>query len=359
MTEEVDALQAFDPLSLIALVVGLLALGIALEVGLRFARRWAESKEQWLVGLVLRALQWQSLFWSLLLAAGWLLAGLSDVSVERQRGLEIVMSLFLISLTVVAVRLVLGWFKMLAARRPSASVSILNYLINGTGVVIVLAVALYMFNVSAPLLLLTLLGSTLGLSLAFREPLSNLFAGVMLTASSRIRPGDFLRLPSGEKGTVLDIEWDVTTVRQEENSLVIVPNSHMAGAQIINYSQPDPEFELAVVVGVSYDSDLEEVERVTIEEAEAVVRDVPGGVPAPSPYIRFREFRDSDIKFEVFMNTRDFVGRNRVKHEFIKQLHRRYDQEGIVIPFPAVELHTPPGDAPSGAGPQPAGKGGG
>jgi small-conductance mechanosensitive channel len=179
----------------------------------------------------------------------------------------------------------------------------------------------------------------------------------MLTASSRVRPGDFVRLPSGEKGTVVDIEWDVTMIRKLENSLVIVPNSDMAGAQIINYSQPEPNFELAVVVGVSYDSDLEEVERVTIEVAEAVVRDVPGGVSAPSPYIRYREFRGSDIKFEVFMHTQDFVGRNRVKHEFIKRLHRRYEKEGIVMPFPTVELHTPPGKARAAGSPQLAGTG--
>jgi small-conductance mechanosensitive channel len=357
MTEEFDALQMFDPLSLIALAVGLLALGIALEVGLRFAQRWAESKERRLASIVLRALYWQPLLWSVLLGVGWLLAGLSDVSVARQRGLEIVWGLLLISLTIVAVRILLGWIGMLSAKRPSASVSVLHYLINGLGIVIVVTVVLYVFDVSAPLLMLTLLGSTLGLSLAFREPLSNLFAGVMLTASSRVRPGDFVRLPSGEKGTVVDIEWDVTTVRQLENSLVIVPNSDMAGVLIINYSQPEPNFELAVVVGVSYDSDLEKVERVTIEVAEDVVRDVPGGVRAPSPYIRYREFRDSDIKLEVFVRTQDFVGRNRIKHEFMKRLHRRYEKEGIVMPFPIVELHTPGGGAPPVGSPLPVGTG--
>ena len=57
------------------------------------------------------------------------------------------------------------------------------------------------------------------------------------------------------------------------------------------------------------------------------------------------------------MHSQDFVGRNRVKHEFIKRLHRRYDKEGIVMPFPTVELHTPPGEAPEVASPQPAGNG--
>ena len=119
MTEEVDALQTFNPLSVIGLALALLALGVALEIGLRFAQRWAESRERRLASVVLRALYWQPLFWSVLFGAGWLLASLSDVSVARQRGLEIVLGLLLISLTIVAVRILLGWIGMLTARRPS------------------------------------------------------------------------------------------------------------------------------------------------------------------------------------------------------------------------------------------------
>ena len=102
MTEEADALQTFDPLSLIALALGLLLLGIALEMGLRFAQRWAESHDRRMTSIVLHALHWQPIFWSVLVGAGWLLTGLSDVSIERQRGLEIVWSLLFISLTIQA-----------------------------------------------------------------------------------------------------------------------------------------------------------------------------------------------------------------------------------------------------------------
>jgi small-conductance mechanosensitive channel len=342
MTEEFDALQAFNPLSAIGLAIGLLALGIALEVLLRLAGRWAKGKERPLAAVILGALRWLPLFWCVLTGAALLLAGLSDVSTERQRGLEILWALLIISLTVFGVRILTGWVKLLTAHRPSASVSILTYLINGVGAVIVLTVVLYAFNVSVPLLLFTVLASTFGLTVAFREPLANLFAGTLLTASSRVSPGDFVRLPSGQEGHIVDIEWDITTIQQLWNNQIIVPNSVMAQAEIINYHLPEPELAVKVAVGVSYDSDLEKVERVTIEVAASVMREVSGGVPASSPFIRYTGFGDSQIQFTVFMRGQKFADHILIRHEFVKRLHRRYQEEGIVIPFHIRTLHTPP-----------------
>jgi small-conductance mechanosensitive channel len=233
---------------------------------------------------------------------------------------------------------------MLTAKRRLASVSVLGYLINGVAIIIVVAVVLWLLDVPVPLLLLTTLGSTIGLSLALRNSLSNLFAGVVLTASSRLVPGDFVRLADGEEGYIVDIEWDITTIRQRGNSLIMVPNSVMTAAQIINYDQPEPEIRVQVAVGVSYESDLEEVERVTVEVAESVMRGVSGGVPSYSPNIRYHTFDDSNIGFEVNMQCQRWNDQFRVRHEFIKRLHRRYREEGIVISYPIRTLNTLPGE---------------
>ena len=342
MTEEFDALLKFDPLRTIVFAVGVLLLGILLEVGLRFLERRAESRDRHRTAVILNALHWQPIFWCAWYVVMSLMAVFSDVSVERQRGLEILWSLLLISLTIVGVRIMTGWVRLVSAERPSASVSVLNYLVNGIAIVIIVMVILYTLNISTPLLLLTFLASTLGLSLAFREPLANLFAGVVLTVSQRLNPGDFVRLPSGEEGRVEDIEWDVTSIRQLRDSQIIVPNSFLTKAEIINFDHPSSEYELKVMVGVSYDSNLEQVEEVTIQVADDVLRQFGDGKLVAPSYLQFKEFADSDIKFAAYLRCQDFANRNRVRHEFIKQLHQRYEQEGIVMPFPTLELHTSP-----------------
>jgi small-conductance mechanosensitive channel len=257
---------------------------------------------------------------------------------------EILWSLLLISITVFGVRILTGWVRLITAQKPSASVSVLNYLVSGAAIVIVLLVILFALDISAPLLMLTFLGSTLGLSLAFREPLSNLFAGVVLTVSQRLNPGDFVRLPSEEQGRVVDIEWDVTSIRQENDSQIIVPNSFLTKAEIINFDHPSPEYVLKIQVGVSYDSDLKLVELITIQVADEVLRQVGDGKLVRPSYVRYKEFDESDIKFAVYMRCKNFSDRNLVRHEFIKQLHERYRAEGIEMPFPILELHSPAED---------------
>lgn len=340
MTEEFDALQGFDLLGTIILVLGIILLGIALEFGLRLIRRWTESKDWLRTGVILQAFYWQPIFWCALYAVSIILISFSEVSVIRQVGQGLVQSLLLISITIVFVRILTGWVKMLTAQRASASSSIVNYLINGAAILIVAIVVLYTLQVSVTLILITVFGSTLGLSFALREPLSNLFAGLILTASQRLTPGDFIRLPSGEKGRVVDIQWDVTLIHQERDSEIIMPNSLMTQAEIINFDRPDSEFWEEVKVGVSYDSDLDQVELVTIEVADEVIRQVnDGNLVAPS-YLRYKQFGDSDIKFTVFLRCPNFSDRHQIKHEFINQLHKRYALEGIEMPFPTLELHA-------------------
>ncbi|MGQ9678990.1 MAG: hypothetical protein ACUVUD_06915 [bacterium] len=96
-----------------------------------------------------------------------------------------------------------------------------------------------------------------------------------------------------------------------------------------------------IEVGVSYDSDLEKVERVTLEVARKVLREVPGGVHDLEPLFRFHTFGDFSIYFTVFLRAKDVMSQFVVRHAFIKELHRRYRQEGIVIPFPIRTVFLP------------------
>lgn len=91
---------------------------------------------------------------------------------------------------------------------------------------------------------------------------------------------------------------------------------------------------LLVPVGVSYDSDLEKVEQITVEVAREALKDVQGGVDGFEPFIRYHTFADSSINFTVILRCQEFVDQYLVKHEFVKRLHKRYRDEGIEIPFP-------------------------
>jgi small-conductance mechanosensitive channel len=183
--------------------------------------------------------------------------------------------------------------------------------------------------------LLTALGvGGLAVALALQDTLANLFAGIHILASKTVQPGDYIRLSSGEEGYVVDINWRQTTVRQLSNNLVVIPNGELAKSNMTNFTRPEQELTVLVQAGVSYDSDLEHVERVTAEVVNEVMTEITGAVPEHEAAIRFHTFGDSRIGFTIILGVGEFSDQFRIKHEFIKRLHRRYREEGIRIPAP-------------------------
>lgn len=183
--------------------------------------------------------------------------------------------------------------------------------------------------------LLTTLGiGSLAVAIALQDTLGNLFAGLYIKADRPIEAGHYVRLESGEEGYVDRIGWRSTRIKMLPNNMVVVPNSKLVQSNITNYHLPEKELAVLVQVGVHYDSDLEQVERVTGEVAKEVLRTVPGGVPSFEPFIRYHTFNQSSIDFTVILRAREFVDNFLIKHEFIKRLQARYQKEGIIIPFP-------------------------
>ncbi|MEW6457243.1 MAG: mechanosensitive ion channel family protein [Acidobacteriota bacterium] len=179
----------------------------------------------------------------------------------------------------------------------------------------------------------------LAIALALQDTLSNLFSGFHILITRQIKPGDYVKLDTGEEGYVTDVTWRNTTIRALPNNLIIVPNSKLASAIVVNYYLPEKEMAVLVNVGVNYDSDLEKVEKVTIEVAKEVMKEIQGGVTEFEPFIRYHTFADFSINFTVILRAKEFVDQYPIKHEFIKRLHKRYKEEGIEIPFPIRTVH--------------------
>jgi small-conductance mechanosensitive channel len=242
---------------------------------------------------------------------------------------------------VVIMRITTQWINLSSGAGNFPAVSVLTNFLRVIIASITIMIILQYAGISITPALAALGVSGLAVSLALQEPLSSLFSGILIVASNQLKPGQYVRLSSGEEGYIIDINWRTTNIRQLANNMVIVPNSQMTSAIVINYDTPEKELSILFDVGVSYDSDLEHVEQVTIEVASEVMQEVTGGVPGTTPFIRYNQFQDFSINFTVIMRGAEFVDQYLIKHEFVKRLHRRYRQEGIVIPFPIQTLHTP------------------
>lgn len=252
-------------------------------------------------------------------------------------------ALLILMATLGAARVVAGLVQSVAQTRTGVAGSATIF-VNITRVVVLamgLLVALETVGVSIAPLLTALGVGGLAVALALQDTLANLFAGVHILASKTVQPGDYIRLTSGEEGYVVDINWRNTVVRNLSNNLVIIPNGRLARTNMTNFTQPEQQLSILVQVGVGYESDLEHVERVTLDVVDGVMADINGAVPDHEGAVRFHTFADSRIGFTVILGVGEFSDQYRIKHEFIKRLHRRFREEGISIPAPTrtVTLH--------------------
>lgn len=172
----------------------------------------------------------------------------------------------------------------------------------------------------------------LAIALAFQGSLSNLAAGVLLVTFRPFKIGDFVEA-GGTAGVVEKIEIFTTQIRTGDNKTIIVPNSGVVGGNIVNYSTK-PTRRIDLVIGVGYNDDLDKV-RAVLEDIISAEKRI---LDDPAPTIAVSELGDSSVNFVVrpWVNSADYWPVNFELHETIK---KRFDAEGINIPFPQTDVH--------------------
>ena len=286
--------------------------------------------------VILAAVESQIVLWFFLLA---LSLALRDVPIEEHYGLYISMILKIIliaSITHASAKLVVGlldiWSKQQGGGFPSTT--IFTNIVWITVYAIGLLIILDSLNVSIAPMLTALGVGGLAVSLALKDTLSDVFAGLHILLSKKVQPGDFISLDSGEMGYIQNISWRNTKMLERSNNIIHIPNTKLSSAIIKNYDSGDPSFSVKIPVGVGYNSDLDQVGKVVMEVATELHSTMEEVNKDAEPSFKFRGFGESSIDLAVYFRGNKYGDQNPIIHEFIKRLHKRFNQEGIEIPYP-------------------------
>jgi small-conductance mechanosensitive channel len=244
-------------------------------------------------------------------------------------------SLVILSLTLMVAHLGSGYLKHKLGKTSKnfASTSILATTIDLVVYAVGILILLEDFGVAISPLITALGVGGLATALALQDTFANLFSGINILVSKQIKMSDFVKLSTGEEGHVVDMNWRNTTIRTPTENMVVVPNQKIATSIITNYAQPFAECSISIPMGVSYGSDLNQVEKVTAAVAKEILQEAEGGVKSFQPFIRYGDFAVSSINFNVILRVKTVTDQNFIRHEFIKRIYERYQQEGIIIPF--------------------------
>ena len=188
-----------------------------------------------------------------------------------------------------------------------------------------------------------------GMAIAFgvQESVANIFSGLHLIVTKQVKINDYIKLGSGAEGRVTDINLRYTTITPAaDGSVIIIPNKDIAGAMMTNFSRPRQDVGIVINMGVGYESDLDLVERVTLEVAREIQQQYddydPNDASSPlHPAVLFQEFGESSINFWAVLHASVYTKQLKIKHEFIKAITKRYREENINIPFPIRTVLMP------------------
>jgi len=207
--------------------------------------------------------------------------------------------------------------------------------------VVLVAVAVYFMFLSWDIDVTAWLASAgivgLALSFAAKDTLSNLFAGVSIAVDAPYKTGDFIILDSGERGVVTDIGLRSTRILTRDDIEITIPNGIIGNSTIVNEAGgPPSQHRIRIAVGVAYGSDIDHVID-TLQEVAQANADI---LDSPTPRVRFRQFGDSSLDFELLGWIADPADRGRVKHELNCAVYKAFAAHDIEIPFPQRDLHV-------------------
>ena len=191
----------------------------------------------------------------------------------------------------------------------------------------------------------------LALSLAAKDTLSNLIAGVLLIMDRPFKVGDRIELWSapnetGTWGDVIEIGLRATKIRNPDNLVIVVPNSQIMVRDIINYTMSGEDIRLRIPFSVAYESDIDRAKVLLVEAAKKV----EGVKPSPEPIVIVRGFGPSDVQIQLRVWILEARNRRRIADEITGRAVRAFADAGVEIPYPKRELiiHGQPGQVPSG-----------
>jgi len=184
--------------------------------------------------------------------------------------------------------------------------------------------------------------TSLVVSFALQDTLSGLASGVLLLSDRPFKPGDWISAGDTE-GEVVDINWRTSRIRDRNGDVIVVPNSELANASVINHSSPQAQHRIVVSLQVAYANPPTLAKDMLLDAARAV----PGVLTDPPPAVLVTTIDDPLMGYDVHLWVEDFAIVPRVKGDFGALVWYQSYRHNVPLPSPAQDLflHDPIAEA--------------
>jgi len=176
------------------------------------------------------------------------------------------------------------------------------------------------------------------IALAAQDTLSNFFSGILLLLDQGFKTGDMIYF-NDTYCLIREIGLRSTKIYDIVNHvIIIIPNNALANQNILNLTKPDRYYRLRIEVGVSYDSNPDEVEAALLEVAKEN-SSIEHDDPTRKPLVRFQNFGDSTLNFALVAWIKNVIKMRQINSDLHHQVFAKLRAENIVIAFPQRDVH--------------------
>lgn len=177
-----------------------------------------------------------------------------------------------------------------------------------------------------------------GLGLGLQQIFQDLVSGIFILIEGTIQKDDVIEI-DGLIGKIVMINLRTSTVLTRDGIMLIVPNHKFIVDNIINWSHSATPTRFKVSVGVAYGSDVDKVKDILMECTVSHEKVLKTREDGRFPFVRFVDFGDSALQFEVYFWSDDIFPIENTKSDIRYLIDKRFREEGVVIPFPQRDLH--------------------
>ncbi len=174
-----------------------------------------------------------------------------------------------------------------------------------------------------------------GLGLGLQQTFNDFFSGIVLLFERSVSIGDSVQL-NDQIATVKKIGLRSSELQTRENMTVIVPNSQLVNEKVINWNHYDERTRFSVNIGVSYESDSQQVKELLLKAA----KENPYVLEFPGPIVRLISFGESSLDFEIIFFSRNYIIIEDVKSDLRFSIVNLFKENNIEIPFPQRTVHV-------------------
>lgn len=174
-----------------------------------------------------------------------------------------------------------------------------------------------------------------GLGLGLQQIFMDILSGIVILFEGTLKVEDIVQLEDEMVGKVKQIGLRVSYIETRDNIIMIIPNSKFVNGNVINWSHMEKLTRFSVSVGVAYGTDVRLVERVLLE-CTADHKDVSN---QHLPFVKFNDFGDSSLDFQVHFWTHETFWVERIKSDLRYAINDAFIKNNIQIPFPQRDLH--------------------